>query len=197
MPDLLIATQNKHKQAEIQAILVNTMYNVISPNDVSIPDSFDVKETGHTYAENAELKAIAFGRAAKVLTVADDSGFSVEALSGKPGVFSKRYIPGTDEDRNNKILQEMRGKKNVAAAFITVLCLYDPETNITLYFEGRVKGSVSSQIKGTAGFGYDPIFIPEGYTQTFAELGQELKNRFSHRAQALAKLKEHLLMVQN
>jgi XTP/dITP diphosphohydrolase len=190
--ELLIATQNQGKLAEIRTILSNSDYRILTPVDVGIVADFDVEETGKTYEQNAELKAIAFGQVALMLTVADDSGLSVNALDGRPGVYSKRYAPGSDHDRNVKLLSEMEGKEDRAAAFITVLCLYDPELNTSTFFEGRVDGKITQEITKGDGFGYDPVFIPDGYTKTFAELGQEVKNNLSHRSRALEKLKNYL-----
>ncbi len=193
MPELLIASQNVGKVKEIRAVLADTAYTVLTPEDVGLDATFDVEETGETYQENSELKAIAFGRVALILTLADDSGLSVNALDGRPGVYSKRYAPGTDSDRNQKLLTEMSGLEDRSAAFITVLCLYDPETNTSNYFEGKISGEIALAEQGDEGFGYDPIFIPVGFTQTFAELGLETKNQLSHRAQALEKLKQFLI----
>lgn len=188
---LLLATQNAHKIAEIQAILQEVSVEVVTPRDVGLSADFDVAETGQTFAENAELKARAFAAATHLPTLADDSGLEVTALHGRPGVYSKRYVPGTDADRNQKILSEVADATDRTAAFVTVLCLYNPQTDQATFFEGRVTGQLSLEPRGTAGFGYDPIFIPSGYQQTFGELGQELKNQLSHRARALAKVKAY------
>ncbi len=194
MKELLLATQNQGKLKEIQAIFSGTGYNILTPHDVGIGPEFDVEETGKTFAENSEIKAVAFAQAAMMLTLADDSGLSVKALDGFPGVKSKRFIEGTDQDRNAKILELMENQEDREAEFVTDLCLYDPVEQKTVHFEGRVKGTLTRAPQGdhNVGFGYDPIFIPEGYDKTFAELGQETKNELSHRAKALAKAKEYL-----
>lgn len=139
---------------------------------------------------------------------ADDTGLEVEALNGQPGVHSARYAEGTDHDSEanmRKLLRELQGKNNRKACFRTVIALlkhakkqttgtsensnYQPEIH---YFEGRVDGLIAEEKRGDAGFGYDPLFIPNGYSQSFAELGETIKNHISHRAQAVEKLAEYL-----
>jgi XTP/dITP diphosphohydrolase len=193
---LLFATLNQGKLREAQALLHLPGLEVVNPADFAEVRDLDVEETGATFAENAELKARAFGAKVQILTVADDSGLEVAALNGQPGVLSKRFAPGSDSDRNRHLLELMKQVVDRSAQFKTVLCLFDPSTQQTHFFEGLVKGKIAWQAKGEAGFGYDPVFIPDGYDQSFAELGQETKNRLSHRAQALLAiqtyLKEHL-----
>lgn len=193
MKELLLATQNSGKLKEIQEILSGTQYKVVTPKEVGLGAEFDIEETGSTFKENSELKALAFAQAAHLLTIADDSGLAVSALGGDPGVRSKRFFAGSDEDRNNRILELIAEQKDRRAVFVTDLCLYDPDTKKILHFEGKVEGQIADKSAGDAGFGYDPIFIPNGYSQTFAELGQDVKNTLSHRARALHKAKEYLL----
>ncbi len=189
---LLFATLNQGKWREAQAILVLSGLELVSPARFPELAGFDVEETGTTFEENAQLKARAFGDKAQILTVSDDSGLEIAALDGQPGVYSKRFAPGSDEDRNKKILDLLAGEDNRIAQFRTVLCLYDPVTMAEHLFEGLVKGKIAWEARGEAGFGYDPVFIPDGYEQTFAELGQETKNELSHRARALRGLKVFL-----
>src|SRR5690606_12761771 len=124
---------------------------------------------------------------------ADDSGLTVDALHGKPGVHSNRWHPGTDEERNTALLTELKNEKNRSAMFVTVACFLRTPDATPVYFRGEIKGQISKEPSGSAGFGYDPIFIPEGYDKSFAELGMEIKNKLSHRARAYIKFKEYLV----
>jgi XTP/dITP diphosphohydrolase len=199
---LLFATRNLHKVQEVAALFTKGDIQVVSPANLGVSADFDVEETGTTFEANAELKARGFGLAvpasAQVLTAADDSGLCVEALNGQPGVYSKRFIPGTDHDRNLHLLKLLDGQTNRRAYFITVVALWDPtqgfdaDDQSVKFFEGRVEGVIGTEERGTEGFGYDPLFIPDGYTQSFGELGLEVKNTLSHRARAFAKLQEYL-----
>lgn len=189
---LLLATNNQGKLSEMRAILSSLQVEVLSPEDVGVSKDFDVEETGTTFAENAELKARTFAQETGLLAVADDSGLSVVALNGEPGVYSKRFVSGSDSDRNQEILRRLGNEKNRAAFFTSILCLYDPIQKKALCFEGKVHGDIGFMEAGNKGFGYDPIFVPKGYTKTLAELGSEVKNTISHRAKSIQKLKKHL-----
>jgi XTP/dITP diphosphohydrolase len=184
---LVFASRNLGKIAEVSSIFQPLNIEVVSLDQVAVPADFDVEEIGDTFAEIAELKAAEYAKKTKILTLADDSGLCVNALGGEPGVHSKRFFPGTDHDRNQHLLALLEGKKDRSAFFVTVVCLFDPATKKTWSFEGRVDGMIADEESGSAGFGYDPVFIPEGYSQTFAQLGPEVKNIASHRARALAK----------
>jgi XTP/dITP diphosphohydrolase len=192
---LLLATANPHKVAEIQQLLRDIPYQVIAATDLAATAELDPEETAPTIAGNAILKAHVYGQASGLLSVADDSGLEIAALNGEPGVKSKRYIPGTDADRNQFVLTKLQGMENRQARFVTVLCLYDPVTKQQQLFEGEVMGQIGLQSKGTSGFGYDPIFIPDDHDQTFAELGSEIKNQLSHRARAVQKLRAYLAQL--
>lgn len=192
MTELVLATNNANKLREIQAQLALPSVRVLSPREAGVPADFDVEETGETFTENALLKAKAFAAIAHAPVVADDSGLMVHALNGEPGVHSKRWIPGSDHDRNMHLLEKLKDQSDREAEFITVLALYLPDTDTAHFFEGRVSGKIGAEERGNAGFGYDPLFIPDGYTQTFAELGEEVKNTLSHRARAVQKLKVFL-----
>lgn len=181
---LLIATQNKGKQKEILQMVQDLDFECVFPDG-----DFDVEETGETFEENAFLKAKAFSEKYGMMALADDSGLVVNALNGRPGVYSKRY-GDNDLDRNTKLLLEMENHQDRSAYFIAVMCLYGE--GVDQCFEGKVEGSIAQEIRGKEGFGYDPIFIPEGYEKTFAELGQDVKNTLSHRARALEKVKGEL-----
>lgn len=188
---LLVATNNKGKQKEFARILAETGFEFVFPSDVGL-DTLDVAETGSTAKENAYLKASEFAKQSGLLTVADDSGLEIDALDGAPGIHSKRFYLGTEQERNQKIFELLDGVEDRSALFRSVLCLIDPESDLEEYFEGIYYGEISREERGDAGFGYDPIFIPEGETQTVGELGIEYKNTHSHRALAIEKLKEYL-----
>lgn len=195
MTKLLIATRNPGKLKEFAQILQLPEYQLITLDEVDLPADFDVEETGTTFVANARLKAESFGRRTKLLTLADDSGLVVEALHGRPGVFSKRYGK-SDEDRNAKLLKEMKlvPENQRAAKFICTMCLYNPTNAHFNCEDGVVEGTISLEPRGTEGFGYDPIFVPnEGDGRTFAELGSEVKNTISHRTRALELIKKHLV----
>lgn len=187
---LVFATNNAHKLEEVAAILGNQI-ELLSLKEIGC--NTDIPETGTTLEENAELKSAFVYKAYHLDCFADDTGLEVDALNGAPGVYSARYA--TEEGHNaeanmQKLLQVMAGEQNRKAQFRTAISLIlDGKRYL---FEGVVKGEITTDKQGGSGFGYDPIFKPEGYEQTFAELGTELKNRISHRAQAVAALCEFL-----
>jgi XTP/dITP diphosphohydrolase len=195
MPRLLIATKNAHKAAEIRAIL-GAEWDVTDLNahpEVSAPE-----ETGATFAENAAIKAVAASRRFAGFVLSDDSGLEVDALDGAPGVISARYAgqDATDADNREKLLralaaEEVRGKAR-SARFRCVMCVAR-EGEVIGVFDGAVEGVIVNHERGTGGFGYDPLFVPAGYCETFAQLSAEVKNRESHRARALVKAREFLL----
>ncbi len=186
--EILVATHNLHKKEEIQQIL-GDQYQVKSLNDVNIHD--EIVEDGKTFEANALIKAKYCFEKTGIPSLGDDSGLVVEALDGRPGIFSARYAGNHDFEKNiAKVLDEMQGQENRSAYFITVLCYYDGSE--PKYFEGRVYGNLLTENKGHKGFGYDPIFIPEGYEKSFAEMLPEDKNKISHRKNALEKFLEHL-----
>lgn len=192
MKTLLVATNNSHKLQELIAELGDVEYKVVTPQEVNVPEEFDPEETGKTFAENALLKAKAFAQETGLLTVADDSGAVVHALNGEPGIYSKRWIEGSDHDRNMHLLKMLSDKSDRSAHYNCTLALYDPETDYVESFEGQVHGTIGFEEQGTEGFGYDPVFIPDGFAQTFAQLGNEQKMKISHRHRALTKLKAYL-----
>lgn len=183
---LLIATRNRHKFAEITAILGRPGIEFLCAADV--PDLPDVEENGATFDENARIKAHTLAMASGVVTLADDSGLEVDALGGAPGVISARFagIPSNDRANNDKLLQMMAGAIDRKACFRCVIALATPKGECRTV-EGRCEGHLRQTLSGNGGFGYDPLFVPDGYTQTFAELDAAIKNRISHRAQALAR----------
>jgi len=187
--EIVFATQNAHKLIEIRKILGKS-YTIISLSDIGCFDELD--ENHDTLEANALQKARFIYQNYHKNCFADDSGMEIDALNGRPGVNSARYA-GKDKDMNaniEKVLDEMKGISDRKAQFRTVIALVLDEKEFL--FDGVIKGSIINQKRGNNGFGYDPIFIPEGYNQTFAEMTLEEKNKISHRAMAVEKLKEFL-----
>jgi XTP/dITP diphosphohydrolase len=189
MKKLVFATNNKHKLSEVRAILKD-QFEIYSLAEINCYD--DIPETADTLEGNAEQKAVWVLEKYGYDCFADDTGLEIEALDGRPGVYSARYAGEncSFEDNNEKVLTELAGKINRNAKFRTVICLkLNGETH---FFSGEVKGRIIDENRGSKGFGYDPIFIPEGYEQSFAEMGDELKNTMSHRYRATQKLVDFL-----
>ena len=179
---LVFATNNAHKLEEIAAILGEKI-KLLSLKDIEC--TADIPETANTLEGNATQKAEYIYQQYGLDCFADDTGLEVEALDGAPGVFSARYAGEghNSEDNMQKLLQNLQGVTNRKAQFRTVICLiWDGKKYL---FEGICKGEIIEEKRGNAGFGYDPIFVPEGYDQTFAELGNDIKNSISHRAKAV------------
>ena len=193
MREVVIATRNEGKLREIKDILAPWSLKILSLKD--FPEIPEIIEDGSTFAENAAKKAREVTRQTGRLAIADDSGLVVDALHGKPGVFSSRYggEKATDEERFQKLLAEMteipEGKRQ--AAFVCTIALATPQGKVEL-LEGRCRGQIAFAPRGEHGFGYDPIFSLPELGKTMAELDPEVKNRLSHRARALEKLKELL-----
>ncbi len=187
---LIFASANKNKILEINTLIPKS-YTVIGLTDVGIVN--DIPETGTTIKQNSFLKAnyvLNFLKNNKqnIAVFADDSGLEVEVLKGEPGVYSARYAgsPKNDVANNQKLLAELKNKNNRNARFVTIITLI--LNNQIHYFEGVIKGSIAKELNGNNGFGYDPLFIPNGYSQTFAQMPNDLKNTISHRAIAVNKL---------
>ena len=179
---LVFATNNAHKLEEIAAILGEKI-ELLSLKDIEC--TADIPETADTLEGNATQKAEYIYQQYGLDCFADDTGLEVEALDGAPGVFSARYAGEghNSEDNMQKLLHNLQGVTNRKAQFRTVICLiWDGKKYL---FEGICKGEIIEEKRGNAGFGYDPIFVPEGYDQTFAELGNDIKNSISHRAKAV------------
>ncbi len=189
---ILVATANAGKLTEIKALLKDLPVKIVTPGDV-LGKEVDVDETGKTFSENALLKAQTLAEKTSLSTIADDSGLCVEAIDGQPGVLSRRFIPGTDQDRNLHILKLLQRQNDRRAYFESVICFFDPRDSSIQYFKGRVDGMIATAEKGENGFGYDPIFVPDGFMETFAELGEAVKNKVSHRARAILKFREYLV----
>lgn len=195
MKRIVFATNNQHKLQEIREIL-SPEFEIVSLKEIGCHE--DIPETGNTLKENALQKARYVSERYHISCFADDTGLEVEALEGAPGVHSARYAEGTDHDSEanmTKLLRELEGKENRQARFRTVIALIElgeDETENVHLFEGIVEGHISTERQGNEGFGYDPIFVPEGYEKSFAALGETIKNHISHRARAVKKLAEYL-----
>lgn len=184
MRELVFATNNQHKTQEVRNMLLNA-YQVLNLNDIGC--TTDIPETGDTFAENATLKSRYVADHYQMDCFADDSGLEIEALNQEPGIFSARYSGVKDDLQNlNLVLQKMEGQTNRKARFRTVISLIKG-TEVFL-FEGTINGTIRERPAGEKGFGYDPIFEPDGYQVTFAEMSMEQKNEISHRALAMKKL---------
>ena len=187
---IVFATNNKHKLEEIKDILGKD-FEIVSLDEIGCHE--DIPETGLTLEENARQKSSYVVEHYGQNCFADDTGLEVDALNGEPGVHSARYAEGTDHDSEanmRKLLSKMANVKERTARFRTVISLII--NGVEHQFEGRVEGRIATEKHGKEGFGYDPIFIPEGYDKSFAELGEEVKNQISHRARAVKKLAEYL-----
>jgi non-canonical purine NTP pyrophosphatase (RdgB/HAM1 family) len=182
---LLIATSNAGKLREVQQILGSAEFGLVTLSD--FPKIQPIDETGSTFEENAWLKARGYARHSNVLTLADDSGLEIGALNGAPGVRSARFMSDTAsyEERNRTILEKLEKKSDRSAQFVCVIAIADPEGRRLHTSTGICAGRIARRSRGMSGFGYDPIFIPEGYDGTFGELPSEVKNVISHRARAL------------
>ena len=194
MKKLVFATNNKHKLAEVRAILGN-QFDILSLNDIKCYE--ELPETANTLEGNARQKALYIHQHYHYDCFADDTGLEVEALDGAPGVYSARYaaLEGTGEAHDsqanmNRLLRDLQYADNRKAQFRTAICLILDDKEYL--FEGIVKGQITREQRGTSGFGYDPICQPEGYSNTFAELGDDVKNTISHRALAVKELVEFL-----
>ena len=190
--DLLIATNNPGKVIELQALLGHLPIKLLTPQEIGL--DLEVVENGQSYAENAALKALAFGRASGRLTLADDSGLEVEALGGQPGLHSRRFSPisdATDADRRKYLLSLLKGKPRPwKARFCCSIAILEPQqaqlpSPRILFTEGICPGEIIPEERGAHGFGYDPIFLLAELDKTMAELSMTEKNRLSHRARAI------------
>lgn len=191
---IVAATQNKHKIKEMEAIAGEFGMSVIARDEAGVPQ-VDIIEDGKTFEENSYKKAYEIMKLCGEITIADDSGLEVDCLDGAPGVYSARFA-GTDGDdnANNEKLKELI--KDVpyekrTGRFVSVITMVFPDGE-ALVARGEVEGHIVLEEKGSNGFGYDPLFVPLGYDKTFGEIEPEIKNRISHRANALIKLREKL-----
>ncbi|NOX86892.1 MAG: non-canonical purine NTP diphosphatase [Chlorobi bacterium] len=189
MTKIVFATNNLHKLSEARHILKDR-YEVLKLGDIGINE--DIPETGITLSENASIKSWFVYNRTGLDCFSDDTGLEVDALDGRPGVYSARYAgeEGNPEKNLEKLLKELEGVKNRTARFKTVVSLI--LDGVEYKFEGSVEGEIIREKRGTGGFGYDPVFVPSGYNQTFAEMPARLKNSISHRAKAMRKLSAFL-----
>ncbi|MCH7883185.1 RdgB/HAM1 family non-canonical purine NTP pyrophosphatase [Patescibacteria group bacterium] len=187
---ILIATRSKGKFPEIVSKLKGLPFEFLNLNDVgNLPQDYEVDEPAMTFEGNAIIKAMTFGKKTGFIVLTDDSGLEVDALDGRPGVYSARYVSGTDEDRNRELLKELKDVPDHqrGAQFRCVIALYDPQDEKIRTCNGVCRGRIVREPKGENGFGYDPIFYSEELGKTTAEMGLEEKNSISHRGKALEK----------
>lgn len=196
---LLLGTRNPGKIHEIKLILGDPAVGDLALEFSSLnefPDVAVAEENFDTYAENATAKARFYAGATGLTALADDSGLEVEALGGAPGVLSARYAGehATDADRRSLLLSELAktGSENRRARFVCAIAITSTQGEILNLSEGICEGTITFSPRGTSGFGYDPLFVPDGYNETFAELSDEIKNQISHRARALIKLRSFI-----
>lgn len=197
MPQLLLATNNTGKVAELRDLLDGCGWELVTPVDLGL--SIDAEETGETYHDNARIKAVAGMQASGLVTLADDSGLEVQSLDGEPGVHSARFL-GPDvpfPDRFAEIERRLSGKTidERACRFVAVIAIADPRTNDVHFAEGEARGLIASRPRGDGGFGYDPIFWSPEQSATFGELPEREKAIISHRARAVAGARQILLRL--
>lgn len=195
---IVAATKNKHKIEEIEAITKEFGMEIVPRNEAGVPD-FEVEEDGDTFEYNSEKKAREIMQACGKVTIADDSGLMVDALSGAPGVYSARFAgeEADDQKNNEKLLALMKDvpDERRTARFVSVIALAYPDGKM-ITVRGECPGRILRSAAGENGFGYDPLFVPDGYAESFAQLSAEEKNKISHRAAALAQLRSELLKDQ-
>lgn len=190
-PELVLASNNPGKIKEIRAILPG--FTLLSLSDIGF--NRDIEEPFNTFRDNALIKARTIAEFSGKDVLSDDSGICIEALNGAPGVYSARYAgePKNDERNLQKVLTELQGVANRSAYYVAVICLI--RDGSAHFFEGYCSGRIAHEPTGDGGFGYDPIFIPDGYAQTFGELPPDVKHRLSHRGAALRKMATFLESV--
>ena len=188
MKEIVIATRNRHKYIEFLQVLSNTNYKFLFAGDY--PELPEIEENGNTLYENALIKAKNTALLLNKPCIADDTGFFVKSLNDRPGIYAARYAGEgcTYKDNVQKVLKELKDFKDRTAYFCTVCVFYDPTFNNIIKGEGKVFGTLLHEPRGKNGFGYDPIFIPDGYEKTYAEMTDEEKNIMSHRYLAIKDL---------
>lgn len=182
-PVLVVATRNAHKTGEIRR-MIGDRFDIRDAND--FPGLPEVGETGTTFLENATLKAVAVSREVEGMVLSDDSGLEIDALDGRPGVWSSSFggVEGDHARNNERLMREMEGRADRSARFCCVMVIAE-RGDVRASFDGAVEGRILEAPRGEGGFGYDPFFAPEGREESFAELGAEVKNGMSHRGRAL------------
>lgn len=192
--EILIATRNMGKLLEFQQMLESLPFILRSLDD--FPFASEVEETGQSFLENALLKAQVYAAQTGLRTLADDSGLEVDALGGAPGIYSARYggAEASDADRVAKLLRELSstGDRARRARFVCVIALSATEAREVKTFTGTCEGRIALEPRGTNGFGYDPVFVPDGYEESFGELSPDIKHEISHRARAIEAAKNFL-----
>ncbi|MEZ4804013.1 MAG: RdgB/HAM1 family non-canonical purine NTP pyrophosphatase [Bacteroidia bacterium] len=185
MKKIVFASSNPGKIEEIRSILGKS-YQVLGLKDINFNE--EIIENGSTFEENAQIKADRIFEYTGLPCFADDSGLEVNCLNNAPSIYSARFAgePSDSKKNNVLLLEKMKGEIDRSAQFVCVICLKTKDN--TLFFKGIVEGEIAESMSGKEGFGYDPLFIPRSYTQTFADLGKEVKNKISHRKVALNKL---------
>ena len=189
MTQMIFASTNRGKFEEFKRGLEGMAIELIFAGDLEESKRIEVEETGTTYEENASLKAKAYAKALGMPAIADDSGLEVACLGGKPGVYSAR-MGSDDMERLHWLLSSMEGEEDRRAQFVCAISVSVPKFSMTLTVTGRCSGKIIDVPRGKNGFGYDPVFVPDGYDKTFAELGSEVKEQISHRANALKLVKD-------
>lgn len=185
---IVLASSNKHKVQEINEIAASFGVPV---KFILPPEEFDPIEDGKTFQENSYIKAHSAWKLTKTWTLADDSGLCIKSLNGAPGIYSARYAE-TPELRIKRVLSELESIQDRSAYFTCAMTLINPEGKVEYSFEGRCEGSIIREARGNNGFGYDPIFLPNGYLKTIAELSENEKNRISHRSVALRQVLNYI-----
>ena len=193
MLQILAGTSNKHKVEEFRSALSRLLPDLQILMTSDLPGFREAEENGTSFEENARIKAVNASAYADMPAFADDSGLEVMALGGAPGIYSARYAgeKATDQEKMAKLLSEMKGKTDRRARFVCVIALASGGMPYQ-EFRGEVYGTIAEEPRGEQGFGYDPVFIPDGYDRTFGELGKEVKEKISHRAVALEKMTQFL-----
>ncbi len=190
MSEIVVATKNSGKIKELKELLAGLPFHFKSLNE--FPNITEAEETGVTFAENAAIKARSYALQTKMWSLADDSGLEVEALGGAPGVFSARYAgeEATDGENVEKLLRRLKESNDQrrSARFVCAMAIADEKGDIKFFAESVCNGKIALNPNGANGFGYDPVFIPEGFSQTFGELSGEIKQKISHRARATKKI---------
>ena len=183
---IVVASTNRHKYEELVKLFSKTNISLLFGGDIE--EGYVVDETEDTYEKNALLKARAWAQQTGMPAIADDSGIEILALDGAPGVLSARAAPGNDEDRVRWLLDKMEGAADRSARFVACIVLALPNEEVYYAATGMCTGTIALSPSGSAGFGYDPVFIPDGYTETLADLGEAVKSKKSHRAIAARKM---------
>ena len=187
---LLFASQNRNKQREALVLFADAPFKLVFPQDFSRLVDFDPEEFGNSFSEIARNKAQAYSERSGVSCIADDSGISIVALDNKPNIHSNRWFAGDDSARNQEVLRLLSEKSDRRAFYTTAASWYDPHTEQYVVIERELWGTIANEEHPLSGFAYDRIFIPEGFTDTFAELGEGVKNTCSQRVAAYKALKD-------